>query len=503
MTERVEQDLVGSTLVERFRLDRVLGEGAMGKVYAGTQLSVDRKVAVKVLHSHMADDEVGAKRFFREAEVISNFSHPGIVELVEFGEDEQLGVYFLAMEFLRGAELRDLTAGRRVAPAMAVEIARQTCDALSEPHADEVVHRDLKPENLMVVRRSDGGLQVKIVDFGIAHVIEQTTQLTQFGAVLGTPHYIAPEQAKGQSVGPGADLYAVGCILFELIAGKTPFVADTPVELMMAHIREEPPALVEEVSGNAEIDELSELIDSLLGKSPGERPESALQVCERLDDIARRFQLPSVRLTADVPYREAFEPWLVSEDTEMSKTETIADAPPEMEDHLPEAEQPTDEDTSTETLALQTVGGGDEIELDDSDWDGTLELATRPLQAIRGPKPGTDVPGEQPVPSIESQPGDELLTEKADSIDPKHLIMAVGAGILAFAAATVLLGGFGSDDADDGESERIEPAPAEFQHRPVEQRSALDPDSEESAKDDEESDESGRESEDHESKSHR
>ncbi|MFB6374595.1 MAG: serine/threonine protein kinase, partial [Bradymonadaceae bacterium] len=178
----VDDELVGVTLDERYRLDAVLGEGGMGRVYRGTQLAVSRRVAVKVLHKNLARDDTIANRFLREAEVVSGFSHPNIVNLVDFGTDSDHGVVYLVMELLEGRELSSLLSGRRCGPALVVELADQICAALTEPHDEGVIHRDLKPNNLMVQTVSDGSVQAKILDFGIAHVVQAQTRLTETDA---------------------------------------------------------------------------------------------------------------------------------------------------------------------------------------------------------------------------------------------------------------------------------------------------------------------------------
>jgi serine/threonine protein kinase len=306
-----EDELVGMVLDERFELERVLGEGGMGKVYLAEQLSVKRPVAVKVMREALVDEERIVKRFFREARVISGFSHPNIVKLIDFGQDDERGLLYLVMELIDGVDLSELLAHGRLSVPLAIEVGKQVCAGLSEPHADDIVHRDLKPENLFISVTTDGSLQVKILDFGIAHALQHGDErLTGTNMICGTAHYMAPEQARSASVGPPTDVYSLGVVLYEALCGRLPFDAESAMKLMVSHVQVEPPKLVDVYPGDDLPDGLSELVDSMLAKLPSDRPASVLDVRDELEAIERRCGFEPVRIESRGPVKEMFGPWL-------------------------------------------------------------------------------------------------------------------------------------------------------------------------------------------------
>ncbi len=311
MRPTLDDPLLGQEIDGRFSVEKILGEGGMGKVYAGKQLSVGREVAIKVLRAELTDQALLVKRFFREAQVISQFSHPNIVRLIDFGQDVDKDVLYLVMEFINGTELGSLIEGHRLKPELAVDIIVQACEALSEPHSSDVIHRDLKPENLMLVPMSDGRIQTKVVDFGIAHALQTETKLTQTGSVFGTVQYMAPEQARGAEVGPPTDVYALGCILFELLTGLLPFTSDSAMGMLMAHVQEPIPALADILPGGEDVQELSELVIWMMQKEPEDRPATVLEVRDRLETLRRRHNHSLVRVNVSAPPEQMFDAWLL------------------------------------------------------------------------------------------------------------------------------------------------------------------------------------------------
>lgn len=278
---------IGSTVAGRFRLDDLLGVGGMGKVYVATQLSVDRRVALKVLHDEVVEDPQARGRFLREAQTVASIAHPGIVQLVDFGEDDELEILFLAMEFVEGVPLSSVMKMGALRPEVAVEVARQIAAALAQAHRAGIVHRDLKPDNVMLVVTADGALQAKILDFGIALPSTDETRLTSTGAIVGTPHYMSPEQAQDQPVGPATDIYALGIILYEMVTGKLPFVADTPLALLFKHVQQEAPMLSEVKPDTPRI--LDDLVAEMLAKAPNDRPGPASELASRLVELQSRL----------------------------------------------------------------------------------------------------------------------------------------------------------------------------------------------------------------------
>lgn len=279
----------GATIAGRYQIERLIGTGGMGSVYEATQLAIGRRVALKLLRPDVADDPLVEARFEREARAAASIRHSNVVIVHDFGRADD-GTLFLAMELLEGSSLlvhlRDTGA---IPPRRAVAIAREIASALEAAHAAGVVHRDLKPDNVMLL--VDGG--VKVLDFGIARIVrndredaptagEDRAQLTDAQQMLGTPRYMSPEAVARLPVGPPADLYALGAILFEMLTGRPVFLEKEPVLLMGQHLRERPPRL-RDVAPDLEAPvELETLLDELLRKLPTERPRSATEVRKRL-----------------------------------------------------------------------------------------------------------------------------------------------------------------------------------------------------------------------------
>lgn len=242
------QSRVGTIVAGRFRLVKVLGEGGIGAVYLGEPLQGGPRVAIKLLKNEYAGDGEVVARFDREARVMTALVHENIVRALEFGHTPT-GDVVMVMECAEGETLRSVYGHTRpLPPLVAVEIARQLGGALSCAHQRGIVHRDLKPENIMVTRLPDGRPFIKVLDFGMARLIygqDGRTPLTRKGAVFGTPEYMPPEQATGRPVNAQADQYAFGVIVFEMLSGKRPFKAASPLEMLQMQIRQAPPSLAE------------------------------------------------------------------------------------------------------------------------------------------------------------------------------------------------------------------------------------------------------------------
>ncbi|HVY44458.1 MAG TPA: serine/threonine-protein kinase, partial [Minicystis sp.] len=232
---------IGTTFDHRYKIEQLLGEGGMGFVYLARHKVIDKKVAVKVLRAEMAKDREILDRFLQEAKSASSIGNPHIVDISDFGDLPDGSTYFV-MEYLEGQCLTELTEAKGVLDVERVcHIGMQIADGLAAAHERGIVHRDLKPDNVFVVQRGSDHDFVKILDFGIAKVQGTgNTKLTKAGAVFGTPHYMSPEQAAGAPVDHRADIYALGVILYEMIAGQLPFNADNFMGILTQHMYKAP-----------------------------------------------------------------------------------------------------------------------------------------------------------------------------------------------------------------------------------------------------------------------
>jgi hypothetical protein len=264
--------MVGQTLEGRYRLDAVIGIGAMGSVFRGHHLGLDRDMAVKLLHPQLTASPEMRERFSREASAASKLDHRNCVRVTDFGVTSD-GHHFLVMDLLQGSELAR-RLGTPMAPPEALAVADQILAGLEHAHGRGLIHRDVKPENVFMTTDDQGQEVAKLVDFGIVKLQEGSSskQLTQMGIVVGTPQYMSPEQAVGQRIDPRADLYAAGVILYVLLAGHAPFESDDPVAVLRKQIREPPPPLSDTIDASVRA-----FVKRLLEKDPDDRFANATE----------------------------------------------------------------------------------------------------------------------------------------------------------------------------------------------------------------------------------
>ena len=271
-----EPSLKGKIISDRYEVGEQIGAGGMGIVHRATDRRTGETIAIKILHQSISGDPRTVKRFFSEARVLSSLSHPNIIRFTDFGRTDD-GQLFIAMELLTGTPLDLLLETESVSLKDAIDIIDQTAAALGEAHLQGVIHRDLKPANLFAKRGSNGDLKVTVLDFGIAKVTGGQN-LTATGKVMGTPSYMAPEQIRGAAPDPGTDIYALGAMGYELIAGQPPFIAENAVAVMFMHLEQEVPPLLGLDLDEPVSRELSQAIDKLLAKDPGNRPRNMVEV---------------------------------------------------------------------------------------------------------------------------------------------------------------------------------------------------------------------------------
>ena len=283
---------IGTVLSGDIEILSVAGVGAMGRVYRAHQRGIDRDVAVKILHRELSGNTQLVARFHREAKIASKLQHPHVVEVYLAGQLPDRALY-IVMEYLDGMSLAAAlaAAGGVFHPARALSIALQICDAVGEGHARGIVHRDLKPENVMLVRRAEMGDWVKVLDFGIAKVSlgEQSMQ-TAAGLVFGTARYISPEGAQGTNVGPPGDVYSLATMVYQMLAGRTPFDAE-PVGLLIKHIHEAPPPLTSWPRAADIHPALAKVVMDNLAKDPARRAAGARVLASQLAAAAREASI--------------------------------------------------------------------------------------------------------------------------------------------------------------------------------------------------------------------
>ena len=297
---------VGQLYGDRYRLQLRIAIGGMGEVWQAEDELILRQVAIKILKEEYMGDPMFLERFRTEAKSAALVEHEGIANIFDYGEDS--GSAYLVMELVPGESLsRLLEREKKLSEEKVLDIIAQTARALGAAHSRGLVHRDIKPGNLLIT--PDG--KVKITDFGIARVGDQVP-LTKTGQVMGTVQYLAPEQATGKTSTPATDLYALGVVAYEALAGKRPFTGENQMAIAMAHINEMPPALPETIDPRVQ-----NLVLSCLAKKPSQRPESATSLAIRAEALLREKRKPGFRVSTstDTSYIEQSVTEVIPTDT--------------------------------------------------------------------------------------------------------------------------------------------------------------------------------------------
>ncbi|HOP66034.1 MAG TPA: Stk1 family PASTA domain-containing Ser/Thr kinase, partial [Bacilli bacterium] len=284
----------GQKINDRYQIIKTIGEGGMANVYLAYDTILDRKVAVKILRGDLATDEKFVRRFQREALSASSLSHPNIVEVYDVGEDH--GEYYIVMEYIEGRHLKQILKkrGHLTVPEV-IDIMLQITDGIAEAHNSYIIHRDIKPQNIMVL---DNGV-VKITDFGIATALN-STQLTQTNSVMGTVHYLPPEQANGKGATIRSDVYSMGILMYELLCGKLPFRGDNAVEIALKHLKEPVPSIKEELPNLPQ--SIENVIIKATAKNPKNRYADAGEMHEDLKTVLDESRLNEPKYV--YPYEE-------------------------------------------------------------------------------------------------------------------------------------------------------------------------------------------------------
>jgi eukaryotic-like serine/threonine-protein kinase len=299
LDSEVEDPLLGCVLDGKYRLEEKLGEGGMGTVYRAKHVLIDNDLAVKVLHSSLVADRHAVARFQREAMAAARIKHPNAVGVSDFGitelDDKRSGqIVYIVMELFVGESLRDLIEQAGPLPVeRAVLIIRQVCMALDAAHRNGIIHRDVKPDNIVIEKNGQGEV-VKVLDFGIAKLKDGPTgenhgRLTRQGVIIGSPHYLSPEQCQNSELDARSDIYSLGIVLYEMLTGDVPFKAPTPIAVAMMHTTDQPVPIREKRPDLPEV--IGDVVMRALEKLPENRQQSAMQLA---------FDLENASLEADL-----------------------------------------------------------------------------------------------------------------------------------------------------------------------------------------------------------
>ncbi|HXN40998.1 MAG TPA: serine/threonine-protein kinase, partial [Myxococcaceae bacterium] len=298
---------IGHTVAKKFRIEKLIGEGGMGKVYQARILALDKPVALKVLRGSLMAEPRTVARFRREAQAASRLSHPNSINVLDFGETDS-GAYYIAMEWVDGKDLHAvLTKDWPLPEARVIRLVSQVLSALSDAHAAGIIHRDLKPENIMVQQLRDEPDFVKVLDFGIAKIVDPLTEdgpLTRAGFVCGTPEYMSPEQAGGGDLDARSDLYSVGVLLYQLTTGVLPFVDPSGAVVAAKQLTELPVPPRRRRPGAMISAGMERLILKALSKDPAARPQTAEKFKDELLACTQAPAPPAFGL--DAPSVEGF-----------------------------------------------------------------------------------------------------------------------------------------------------------------------------------------------------
>ena len=314
----------GQKISDRYQIIKSIGEGGMANVYLAYDTILDRNVAVKVLRGDLATDEKFVRRFQREALSASSLSNPNIVEVYDVGEDN--GEYYIVMEYVEGKHLKNLLKkrGKLTVPEV-VDIVLQITNGLSVAHDSYIIHRDIKPQNILIL---DNGL-IKITDFGIA-VAMNATQLTQTNSVMGSVHYLPPEQASGKGATLQSDIYSIGILMYELLTGKLPFKGDNAVEIALKHLKEPMPSIRDEIPDIPQ--SVENIILKATAKNPKNRYADAREMHEDLKTCLDESRANELKITFKYPEHDYDDTKLLKTVKEKEKIEKKSEVKKESKD---------------------------------------------------------------------------------------------------------------------------------------------------------------------------
>ncbi len=446
--------LIGKVFDGRYRIESLLGQGGMGAVYKAVQTAMNKTVAVKVVKAELATNVEAARRFHGEAKAASRLSQPHSIRVFDFGQSQDRAL-FMVMEYVEGRTLSQLIRDeKRIPPGRAAKIGAEITQTLIEAHGHGLVHRDLKPDNVLLMEVPGDPEFVKVLDFGIAKFLTESSgdsALTRTGAVIGTPQYMAPEQARAtRHLTPAVDIYALGVVLYHMLNGDLPFRGETPVEILMAHAQEPVPELPDDLELP---DAMRALVKRMLGKQPSKRPDGqetfdALEEI-RLEEIMRRGRAsakpaPRTESTEDLRARRPTEEQVSEEE---APEQEVRPTGTDLDDAIPHPPEPV----ATPGPSKQDVDATEGPVCEDEPADGPIEAT-----------PAVDEEDYQPSHSL------EMASLATRSRSRNSLFWIIAAVSLALATGIVLAQQCGSGSLpvdlgvspaeDTREGEEVEPS---------------------------------------------
>ena len=370
--------LEGTIIAGNYQILEKLSDGAAGAVYRAEQINLGKPVAIKLLHPHLQRDPGFQARFQREALAASRLNHPNCISIIDFGQTEQ-GAPFLVMEYVRGKSLRNLIKEEfPILLSRIVRILSQVCSALDEAHSHQVIHRDLKPDNILIEERRSQKDFVTIVDFGIAKIQSPDPSpqgdqlLTQIGEVRGTPQYMSPEQARGDTLDGRSDLYSVGVIFFEMVTGVVPFEGESPIVILTKHLNHKPPA-PSQLRPDLKIPpKVDQSILYCLNKHKKDRPTSAAALQELLLRLIEEPGLDQPSTSPSIAFSilslEDYSMVKTDPDLDLGEVSTNLDAHAGYLNHTNLADTEPEQPTFVPELGLENPRPQEETEKLSSEW---------------------------------------------------------------------------------------------------------------------------------------